>query len=80
LRINTWHHDIEGKTHHYAYSCFQIPKDMLRQGENIISFHSETEHHSCEVLWPGPMVVVRYGHPIDPNSTRRNISRKDQNM
>lgn len=70
LRINTWHYDIGGKTHHYAYSCFPIPKDVLKRRENIISFHSETEHHACEVLWPGPMVVVRYGDPIDPNSTR----------
>lgn len=71
LKINNWPHNIGGKKHHYAYSSFLIPKNILKHGENVISFHSETHHHGCEVLWPGPTVVVRYGAPIDTFQLQR---------
>jgi hypothetical protein len=63
FQINSWPdelHRVGGKNHHYGYSCFPVPAQALQNGENVISFYSDTEHHGCEVLWPGPVLVVRY--------------------
>lgn len=53
----------EGKNHHYDYDVHLIPTAELKQGDNVYTIHSTTEHHMLEVLWPGPALVVRYRTP-----------------
>ncbi|MFZ5832931.1 MAG: hypothetical protein ACOY3P_22820, partial [Planctomycetota bacterium] len=63
LRLNDWSCPIGGKNHHYAHSLHAVPVDVLKHGVNQVEFHSATEDHSLEVLWPGPALVVRYRKP-----------------
>lgn len=74
LHFRSWHgwdghHDplqlnghpllIQGKNHHFDYDLLPLPARLLQPGRNELRFHSETEHHQLEVLWPGPALVVR---------------------
>jgi hypothetical protein len=52
---------IGGLDHKYAQTAVKAPVSALREGSNAIEFYSETEHHGVEILWPGPMLLVRYG-------------------
>jgi hypothetical protein len=60
LTVNGWAVPIGGGDHVYALSRIPIPIERLRAGANTIEFHSVTEHHGVEILWPGPGLVVRY--------------------
>jgi hypothetical protein len=53
--------EIAGANHNYAFSLRPVPAGVLRKGRNTIEFHSTTEHHGVEILWPGPALLVRYG-------------------
>ncbi|MEA1996512.1 MAG: hypothetical protein U9N45_02695 [Gemmatimonadota bacterium] len=55
-----WSCFIEGANHRYKYSVQKIPLKVLAAGDNEVYFHSVTEHHGVEILWPGPAVSVRY--------------------
>jgi len=61
FRFNDAQEDIDGADHAYAMTFRPVPKDALRPGSNTITFHSTTDHHGPEILWPGPMLLVRYG-------------------
>ena len=37
-----------------------VPLDHLQDGHNLLSFKSATEHHGCQLLWPGPSILVRH--------------------
>jgi hypothetical protein len=50
-----------GRNHDFALSELDIPLSVLREGENEVYTSSSTPHHGIEVLWPGPVVKVRYG-------------------
>jgi hypothetical protein len=50
----------DGLKNFYAYSFHKIPPDILKHGNNEITFASETRHHGLEVLWPGPALVIKY--------------------
>lgn len=60
LTVNDWAGAIAGGNHVYTYSVRPVPISSLKQGENVIGFHSTTEHHGVEILWPGPALIVRY--------------------
>lgn len=55
-----------GEAHFYSYDSISIDPDYLVTGENTVTFHSETEHHGIEILWPGPAVMVKYNLSV-PN-------------
>jgi hypothetical protein len=59
VQLNSWSDSIAGADHNYAYTIRQVPGSALEH-DNVLSFHSETEHHGVEVLWPGPSLIVRY--------------------
>ncbi|UCF96269.1 MAG: hypothetical protein JSV89_13925 [Spirochaetaceae bacterium] len=50
-----------GRNHDFALSEVDVPLAMLRKGENTVSTYGTTPHHGIEVLWPGPVIKVRYG-------------------
>ncbi len=51
---------IGGNDHFFKYSIRAIPPASLTKGITKISFSSPTEHHGTELLWPGPVIMVRY--------------------
>jgi hypothetical protein len=53
--------EIAGADHNYALGLRPVPVSAIRRGRNAIEFHSTTEHHGVEILWPGPALLVRYG-------------------
>jgi hypothetical protein len=50
-----------GRNHDFALNELDIPLSGLKKGENKIYTHGSTPHHGVEVLWPGPVIKVRYG-------------------
>lgn len=50
-----------GRNHDFAQSEVDIPLSVLREGENEVYTFGSTPHHGIEVLWPGPVIKVRYG-------------------
>jgi hypothetical protein len=50
-----------GRNHDFALNELGIPPSVLRQGDNEIYTYGSTPHHGIEVLWPGPVIKVRYG-------------------
>jgi hypothetical protein len=50
-----------GRNHDFALSELDIPLTMLREGENEVHTYGTTPQHGIEVLWPGPVIKVRYG-------------------
>jgi len=59
---------IRGADHRFAYNALSVSPEILRQGENEIEFHSDTELHGVEILWPGPGLVVRYATAEHPRA------------
>jgi hypothetical protein len=49
-----------GRNHNYSLDRFAVPLKALRQGENVVSTFSSTEHHGIEVMWPGPVLFVQF--------------------
>ncbi len=60
FKLNAWSHSVDGKNHHYDYDIHLVPPAELVPGDNRFEVHSETVHHSLEVLWPGPALTVRF--------------------
>lgn len=52
-----------GRNHNYSLDQLDVPLAALRQGENTISTFSSTEHHGIELMWPGPVLFVRFDRP-----------------
>lgn len=63
FRFNDAEQTIDGANHNFAITLRPVPVSALQPGVNTISFHSTTEHHGPEILWPGPALLVRYGAP-----------------
>jgi hypothetical protein len=49
-----------GRNHDFALAEIELPLAMLRKGKNQVYTCSSTPHHGIEVLWPGPVMKVRY--------------------
>lgn len=60
LEFNGYRFPIDGKNHHYDFDLLPVPTRILKRGDNVFRVHSQTEHHTLEVLWPGPAIIVRY--------------------
>lgn len=60
LSVNSWRGKVGGVDHNYYLSKVKIPVNGLITGKNRVGYHSDTEHHGIEILWPGPAILVRY--------------------
>ena len=49
-----------GVTYHFASRDFAVPVSAFQTGLNEIVVSSTADGHGVEVLWPGPMVAIRY--------------------
>ena len=49
-----------GRNHDFACTEVEIPLSMLVGGENEVYTFASTLQHGIEVLWPGPVIKVRY--------------------
>ncbi|MFH1427567.1 MAG: FG-GAP-like repeat-containing protein [Patescibacteria group bacterium] len=55
---------LTGSDHNFDYLALDIPKTLLKNGDNVFTFSSATQHHGCEIHWPGPAIMVRYNYKI----------------
>ncbi len=49
-----------GAGHNFDFRMVDIPVEILKTGLNTITFTSSTLEHGCEILWPGPTILVKY--------------------
>jgi hypothetical protein len=49
-----------GHNHDLSYDVIHVPISLLRPGENEFHTKSATLEHGIEVLWPGPVLLVRF--------------------
>ena len=61
FRINhgDWQANITGPGHRFHMEYYPVPAGDLRAGHNLFTFHSTTQHHGCELLWPGPQLLLK---------------------
>ena len=63
-----WSNTNLGASHHFASRNFQVPVSAFLSGLNEIVVSSTALGHGVELLWPGPMVSIRYslatGNPV----------------
>jgi hypothetical protein len=62
MRFNAspWLEVVRGANNYFHSGLFEIDPKWLLEGDNMIAFHSTSTHHGPEILWPGPLVLVRY--------------------
>lgn len=73
FRINhsPWFEFLTGPSHRFHMETLAIPHEYLRDGHNLFTFTSTTHHHGCEILWPGPQVLLKVPPASDtPTSPR----------
>jgi hypothetical protein len=61
-RIMVNEQTIAGKTglnHDLSYDTLPVPVEILRKGMNSFATFSTDSQHGVEVLWPGPVMLVR---------------------
>ena len=51
---------INGQNHRFDYQAREVSPEWFKYGANQIKFTSDTDAHAVEVLWPGPVITVRY--------------------
>lgn len=51
---------FEGASHNFDFRMVDIPLGLIKNGLNTITITSSTVHHGCEILWPGPTILVKY--------------------
>ncbi len=56
----TWQTSGFGANHYYSLDQFSLFISDLNQGVNEVTISAPTGGHGMEVLWPGPMFLVRY--------------------
>lgn len=49
-----------GAVHDYSFDTINVPLEMITEGTNSFYTLSSTEHHGIEVMWPGPVMKIRY--------------------
>jgi hypothetical protein len=49
-----------GRNDFYSYDSIEIEPSILRQGINRFSILSHTVHHSAEINWPGPVLMLAF--------------------
>lgn len=61
FKLNDRHYAVaEGANHELIYSRLEVDPKSLRRALNPIELLSDTEHHGIEVIYPGPVLAVRY--------------------
>jgi hypothetical protein len=50
-----------GTNYFYMMDTFSLPVSALVQGVNAVTISASSSGHGMEMLWPGPMFLVRYG-------------------
>lgn len=76
MKVNSYTLPYFGQDHYYSLDFLTIPKTALVQGTNSFTIYSSTIEHGIELLWPGPMVVIRYGgNPVNlpPSITQQPL-------
>jgi len=64
-----WQATSFGLAYFYSLDEFSLSVSALSQGVNILTISASTEEHGMEVLWPGPMIFVRYGSAATSSSS-----------
>lgn len=79
LRLNDYRFAVDGKNHFFDDDRLPIPVSRLNTGDNEFAIESHTDHHMLEVLWPGPVLMVRYDVAIsdDAETTPSETSSAD---
>jgi len=63
-KVNGWRVPVTyGANHYYSLDVVDVPPSVLVNGTNTVTFDSQSTHHGIEILWPGPMLLVRFGAP-----------------
>lgn len=61
FRLNDQFLPIAGDgSHTVKYSTLPVEPSLLKPGRNLATLLSDTEHHGIEILYPGPVLTVRY--------------------
>lgn len=60
VKINDWETSVAGRNHDFSYDKLEFPVTALKEGVNKVEFTSDTKHHGCEILWPGPAIAVEF--------------------
>ena len=55
-----------GSSHFFSHDTFAFSPAILDTADNVLSIYSSTPDHGMEMLWPGPLVTVRYGPALPP--------------
>ncbi len=55
-----------GRDHYFSLDSVAFSPSILDPADNILSIYSATSDHGMEMLWPGPLVTVRYGPAAPP--------------
>jgi hypothetical protein len=77
MKVNNYLLPYFGADHWYSLDALTIPKSAILQGTNTFTVASTTVHHGIEILWPGPVLVIRYsGSPSNsaPSITLHPVS------
>ena len=78
-RLNSYNFPEIGENHYFSDHLLNVPVGNLVAGTNTFSFYSSTTaHHGIEILWPGPMLMVRYGGT--PSNNPPSITSHPQNQ
>lgn len=59
-QVNGWTTPAFGADHAYSIDPVGIPLYVLQNGANAVTSYSGSSAHGAEILWPGPVVIVRY--------------------
>ncbi len=55
-----------GKNHNLSYDSFNVPLDLVNEGNNTFHTFSNTRDHAIDVQWPGPVLFVRSDVDVVP--------------
>jgi hypothetical protein len=49
-----------GRNDYYSYDSIDVDPAIVQPGENVFSVFSNTVHHSVEINWPGPVLMLSF--------------------
>jgi hypothetical protein len=52
-----------GRNDYFSYDSLEVDPRILRRGSNRFSILSHTVHHSAEINWPGPVLMLEFPKP-----------------
>jgi hypothetical protein len=63
-----------GFVHDLSYDEITVPLTALKPGENEFFTQSNTTEHGIEVLWPGAVILARFGPPPPPTAKSATLT------